>query len=531
MRRIQLIVAASGIVTAGLLGWTTGCVEKNPDRLGLSPDDLDASAPVVISVPACDGDPTDPANAKLLTKDCAIFVRSGEGASGDGTPEKPLRSLQKAIVDATSGSTHKWVIGCAADEFKENISITTSSLLYGGFDCTDLAKLVWSKDNKTKLTAPAETIPLKIAAPPSGGDVTIKGFEITAASITDPKKPGASSIAVIVNQSKLNLSYTNITAGDASGGLAGEDAEQASPMKPVTAVSNNGVAACADKGTGQSNGGTPIKNQCGATDYSLGGFGGNSVQDSGFNGQPGKSEPTVPNVAGAGGMGDQVCTAGDGGKGKDGIVGTAGMGSGTLNANGWTGSLGGSGEAGKPGQGGGGGGGQKGGATVCMGGPGAGPTGGSGGAGGCGGQGGKGGGAGGSSIAVVSINAVITLDNCTLKAGKGGAGGAGGKGQPGGTGGDGGKGGTGASVGLLNACNGGAGGQGGNGGPGGGGAGGHSLAIAYTQVPPTSMQEVVVMPGAFGPGGKGGSTGNLNAPNGAPGANGTGMGDGILEFK
>jgi hypothetical protein len=540
MRNAGFLMIATGLLSVAGAAWVSGCGTTYDDCVsgkigackGIYTDTTGAGGsggtggstattggggtggnpPVV-----CEGDPTmDPT---LVDPSCGVFVRADAAVDGNGDPETPVKTLQAAIDKATA--TGKWVFACTAGEFKESVVIAKGVEVYGGFDCANAKQWAWKKDTKAKLTGAPNAITLTVTA--AAKKVILDDLAITAAPSALAMK-GGSSIAVVLDSVTANLNRCDITAGDATVGVDGEDASAAPPVTPMKMVENDGKAACSALGANPATGGVELTNDCGGGVSSIGGLGGGSTKSVGQPGLAGDSAPPTANPLGAPGLADQVCASGgrggDGADGADGTLGPAAKGLGALDISlGWSGEIGKGGEPGSPGQGGGGGGGKKGGNTVCSGGAGAGPTGGSGGAGGCGGLPGGGGRAGGSSIALVSLNstnAVVTLVECKLKAGKGGAGGRGGNAQPGGSGGAAGLGGLGGASGLPDACDGGKGGPGGAGGPGGGGAGGHSLAIAYVQVKPTSVKTALT-PGSAGSAGIGGTVGNIMGLDGDPG--------------
>lgn len=547
MRNAGFLMIATGLLSVAGAAWVSGCGTTYDDCVsgkigackGIYTDTTGAGGsggtggstattggggtggnpPVV-----CEGDPTmDPT---LVDPSCGVFVRADAAVDGNGDPETPVKTLQAAIDKATA--TGKWVFACTAGEFKESVVIAKGVEVYGGFDCANAKQWAWKKDTKAKLTGAPNAITLTVTA--AAKKVILDDLAITAAPSALAMK-GGSSIAVVLDSVTANLNRCDITAGDATAGVDGADADSVAPPKPVTTGDNDGKAACMVAGGGQATGGAEAVNDCGDGTSSIGGLGGSSTQVSGKAGETGASVPPTSNMGGLGGQGDFLCNGGGSGfpgaEGDPGMAGKAGTGIGTLDSMlGWAGPVGKAGDSGTPGQGGGGGGGKKGGAAICSGAAGFGATGGSGGAGGCGGKAGGGGRSGGSSIALVSINsnnAVVTLNSCKLQTAKGGDGGSGGDAQLGGDGGDAGKGGAGLPPNLPAGCDGGKGGRGGNGGPGGGGAGGHSLAIAYNGLKPASTKSTLKpgIPGAPGIGGKIDGVAGLDGDPGMAPAEGT----------
>ncbi|MEO7332267.1 MAG: hypothetical protein ABI193_27070 [Minicystis sp.] len=536
MRQVGYVMITTGLLSAA--AWVSGCGTTYDDCLsgkigackGIYTDTTGSggsttsttgsggqggtggSPPIV-----CQGDPT--TDPTVVDPSCGVFVRADAASEGNGDPETPYKTLQAAIDKATA--TGRWVFACTAGEFKESVVLDKAVEVYGGFDCTNPKQWAWKKDTKTKLTGAPNAVTLRVST--AATKVLLDDLAIKASS-SAPGVPGGSSIALILDSVTANLNRCELTAGDATAGPNGEDAEVTAPPKPPKTAANDGKPACAVAGGGQSTGGDEIVNDCGGGMSSTGGLGGSSTSASGKVGAAGVSTPPTADMGGVAGLADILCGGGgNGGLGADGGLGAPGApgtGLGTLDSMmGWAGTAAKAGDPGTPGQGGGGGGGKRGGAMVCSGAAGSGATGGSGGAGGCGGHPGGGGRFGGSSIALVSVNsksAVVTLNDCKLQAGKAGDGGRGGNAQLGGEGGDAGKGGSGVPANLPSACDGGPGGHGGDGGPGGGASGGHSLAIAYNGLKPTAMKSTLKSGTAGGPG-MGGALGGVMAPSGDAG--------------
>lgn len=446
--------------------------------------------------PECAASPSD--DPSVLIDACGVFTSpGGDDANGDGTSQKPFRTLGFALMQA--GSKGSRIYACKGD-YPESISVPAGMQLYGGLNCGGNPWTVGGDGDRSIISAAPGDIAVRVLAGTDAAQETrLDGFEAAAANAT---LAGGSSIALIVEENPhVTLSNCTFRAGDAMAGENGESAPQIVPDTPIAAAANKGTAACTSATL--NNGGLPTTNSCSTGEMSIGGAGGDGtvlLGQSGQNGSP--PDPTMP-LSGMGGAGDVACGMGSGTTGANGVSGAPGAGGSGLGslsaADGFLGVAGADGGQGKVGQGGGGGGGRKG-AAGC-----AGASGGAGGAGACGGAGGKGGGAGGSSIALISLNSTVELLNVTLIAGLGGQGGKGGDAQLGGTGGKGSVGG--ASNGMLPAgCPGGDGGDGGNGGSGGGGLGGHSLSMAYIGKAPLGKPQM-----SIGSAGAGGLGGNNNA--------------------
>ena len=342
MRRIRFLVVASGLAMAGVAGWTAGCTNTDcKNYVTCKADEEDVALPPPV---ACKGDPRK--DSALLKDDCAVFVQADASSAGEGegTLEAPLKSLQVAITAATAGSTRKWVIACASGEFKETVLIGKNPVsIYGGFDCSDPMKWVWSEEKKTALTGPANAVTLTIAASTATELVDIQSFAITAAASAVEKK-GGSSIAVIVDGRATSLTSCTITAGDASDGQDGASGPMDPPAQPMKTAKNDGLNACSALGENKASGGATFANDCGNGANSIGGSGGAADRYSGDTGQQGTSKPPTAQTAAAG-LGDVACgsggTGGIGGPGDQGASGEHASGAGTLDRlKGWNGGAG-----------------------------------------------------------------------------------------------------------------------------------------------------------------------------------------------
>jgi hypothetical protein len=425
---------------------------------------------------------------------CGVFVSaSGGNDSAEGTKEKPVRSLAKAIELASQGARR--VYACAQD-FEEAVEVPSGTEIYGGLACEEGWAYIGGTA-KTTIAPDSEVIALTL----KGGEGTIH-IEDVVARAKDAETLGGSSIAVLVDEGAAEFVRCELVAGAGREGENGQaPSEPPGPMDPNDPAIKGeaGTVACMGLGSGNPGGAGAVNAICNVSFGGDGGKGRESVGMSGFTGGP---QP-IPNPDGwgLGGAADDGSGCNTGQQGMNGAEGGPGVGGtelGTIDALGYTGATGQQGAPGEPGQGGGGGSGAKG-KPGCNG-----ASGGGGGAGGCAGKGGLGGKPGGSSIALVSLNATLALRNVVLEAGDGGAGGIGAYGQVGGVGGNGGYGGLGnaSAPPPYPACKGGDGGQGGSGGMGGGGRGGHSIAIAFKGKDPM-RDGVSVQLGTAGLGGSG----------------------------
>ena len=430
---------------------------------------------------------------------CGVFVSSslGDDDAGDGTKDAPYATV------AVAAATGMHVYACAEtfDE-TEGVALAGGQSLFGGLDCADAWK---HGETKTALNGPADTIALVISGNGSG---RVEDMAITAA---DAVAAGGSSIAVLVDGSKVDFARCDLTAGDGADGSAGDSPDSGDLGGTA---GDPGVLGCEDTNLNATP--EPMQHSCVNGGTTKGGRGGIGDVSSAFAGTDGISDPMTTPVEENGGK-EQTGLAGqdacdDGELGADGATGQPGAGAsgqGEIGPSGHVGSAGQSGQAaGVPGQGGGGGGGTQG-QFSCDTASNAAASGGNGGSGGCGGDVGAGGAAGGSSIALISLDSVVTASASRFSTSTGGDGGVGSDGEPGGVGGLPGDGGA-NDGGKPQGCDGGQGGGGGRGGAGGGGLGGHSLGIAHTGTAPTIDDNTTITPGTAGSGGTGGDGGTDN---------------------
>jgi hypothetical protein len=520
MRREHCLVTVLGLVGSACL-LSAGCIDylaeyytplTDPNLVADGGSDAGGGG-TGGGKPDCAGDPS----AKNTLDDCGIFVQAdAAGSTEDGSRERPYKTLQKALDNLGDKAR---VYACGSAPLAEAVTISAGVEVYGGFDCA--AGWSWSKDARTQLDGPADSVALTI----TGEGAKVEGFAITAASPAD-MKGGGSSIAVAVGDVAATLERCDVTAGDAADGVDGE-----TPSDPVTkgadAPTMGAAGAPTDACVVQAavSGGTGASTTCddGMTSGGNGGSGGITGMPDG-NGQKGADGQPPDAVQGKGGSGADAtndCTKGtDGKNGGSGASGPGGSSTGdALSLAGITNGDVTDGKPGTKGQGGGGGGGAKSGVFCKVGamtfdGPGA--SGGGGGAGGCGGKGGGGGKAGGGSVAIVSLGTKVVLTEVTLAAGKAGKGGKGAGGQGGGAFGLGAVGGAASGqAGSKAGCKGGDGGAGGDGGPGGGGRGGHAIGIAYAKAPATAPTIKTFTGGMAGGGGDPGAAGGNSGVTGS----------------
>ncbi|WP_437710371.1 hypothetical protein WMF45_36595 [Sorangium sp. So ce448] len=501
--------AAAIALGCGSAAGSAGCSYAEDCTTTYSCVPLPGETPPALPASPCDGDPaTSPA------KDgCGVFVaRRGDDAS-DGTREAPVRTLQRAVEQASKPGGTRRVYACAED-FEEAVTLPSGVAIWGGRDCATEAWTWGGKDRFTGIAPAPEHVPLIVEAREASMTSTVFGVRLVAADAT---RPSGSAIGMIVREgAAVNVVSSEILAGNGADGAAGESAPQAW-RAPDGAPGHQGAAGClADWNEGA----PPEMTVCEDGRTSIGGAGGDGAIAAGGDGEPGAPAPAAGSVDnGGGGKGGRMtCTSGERGDagepGANGVGGGTGLEEllkyGTISARGWQGFSGQDGQNGGIGQGGGGGGGVGTNGQCRPVDPQGGPSGGSGGGGGCGGRGGQGGGYGGGSFGIIALHAHVMVDKTEIITGDGGRGGNGGRGQEGGFGGERGPAGYIAPAAYF-ACDGGEGGAGGKGGHGGGGLGGISVTIARADSSVHLTESADWTWGAPGVGGVGGDPDDDNA--------------------
>jgi hypothetical protein len=435
----------------------------------------------------------------------SVYVSTAGNDNNSGlTPDRPLRTLDAAIQQASDCAAGPCNVRIAQGTYDESIAILNGVHLFGGYnasfglrDPVTYAVTITSHESHTVI-ADGLSVP-----------TVLDGLTISGAILDT--NDGASSYALWVNDSDsmLTLSRVNLHAGAGAVGSAGVDGQ---------------VVAC----------------------DASGGLGGEATDCDSQAGQPGSAAGDPTHGGEGGGGGDNNCpdacpsinrdAISDGETGHAGEAGTHGSRgvaateqAGSFEGGGWRGTPGTPGARGQHGTGGGGGG--SGGTKrirACFGcGTLLGGHGGNGARGGCGGGGGGQGGPGGGAFALVVVDSTVSLETVTLRGGTGGPGGAGGRGADGAPGGE--LEGDVRSDGNMAHCgaidywsgNGAPGGPGGAGGHGGGGAGGLGGA-AITLVTAGSgavlkLAEVAISAGEPGAGGAGGISSGARGDQGKPG--------------
>lgn len=382
-----------------------------------------------------------------------IFVRPEGADANPGTIDRPMRTINAAILAAASYSPPRDVY-VSAGIYNERVQFISGVDVYGGYN----AATNWSRSaiRPTFQSDRVGALAQQIIVPTTIDHVAINctpGISLATHAI---------GLLVRQNSAAITLSACDVQSGPGFAGVAGSNgasgANGGNGGPGLSGASGGGGGA---PGSGGANaGGAGGMGGTGSPSPTAGSAGANGAGPGGNGGGGGAS----------GGSGQNGANGVNGGFGGSGSPGSNGAGGSTFNAAGVNGT---DGTPGRGGGGGGGGGGQ-GCPFICTSNDGGG--GGGGGAGGEQGRGGAGGAPGGSSIALVIDSATASSINSALRSFNAGAGGSGGLRGAGGSGGSGGPGGA-PDDDSGPGGNGGSGGAGGAGGYGGGGAGGMSAAV------------------------------------------------------
>ena len=127
---------------------------------------------------ACDTTKSPSEEACLVSEEFGIFVSpNGDDTSGDGTQDKPYKTLSKAVSEG--GAQDKNVYACDdGGGYSETLTLDLSALdghgMYGGFDCTSWG---YSTTSKAKLGGAS------VALSATGRhELVVEDFEVTAAN-------------------------------------------------------------------------------------------------------------------------------------------------------------------------------------------------------------------------------------------------------------------------------------------------------------------------------------------------------------
>ena len=262
---------------------------------------------------SCDTTKSPSEEGCLIDSQYGVFVSpDGDDTSGDGTKDKPFKTLSKALDSAASGQ--KRVFACAtAGSYSGAVNVSSAHdgvSLYGGFDCS-----TWAYSASTHSVI-------------DGGEMSLlkidgaTGFDIEDFDVVASDAAAGSSIAVWINAS-TGVTLRRVKA-EAGKGAKGADATPFTVAAKAGTQGNKGSDACSDP----SNGGTAVTTNC-SPGTSVGGKGGDggkggSSAGSGDTGQTGTAgEPGFGEtlagwscaVGGTNGGGNAGASGGAGGPG------------------------------------------------------------------------------------------------------------------------------------------------------------------------------------------------------------------------
>lgn len=463
---------------------------------------------------------------------CVYVAESGSDTGGEGTPERPFRSIARGLDVAVAqgvatGRVH--AVAVSRGTYRERLVLVNGVSVYGGYDADD----EWSRaeGNETIVLSAAVTdgrieglVAEGIRAPTvverltvragstllADPDVDVYGARVVRSTPALPALGGLILRELVVEAGDASDGRDGEAGGDGDAGARGERGSAGTTANGNTVPGGLGaVSVCGIETIATTRGGA------GGVGGGDGAMGCGTFEDSSTAGQPPSALATCVggtrgvacgcfNSGSAGGPGNVCATR----AADDGAAAVASPVRGTLVEGLWVGRAGDDGQDGAPGIGGSGGGGGGSGCNAAGWGP-TGGGGGGGGSGGCGGRGGRGGRSGGSSFGLVAVDSTFAVPGSTFRSGAGGDGGEGARGGAGGAGGPGGDGGPGGFVGGE----GGAGQAGGRGGPGAAGPGGSSVGALLCRA---DVADLALPPLQAGMPGRGGA----DAMGGAPGLDG-----------
>jgi hypothetical protein len=459
-----------------------------------------------------------------------VFVSPDGFDDAPGTLREPVQTVGRAVEIAVTGERPVYV--CNAT-YRENLLLTTSASIYGGYDCTR----AWRRTKDWAVLESGVGVPLVVQG--VDGRVHIERMALRALDATAVGQ--SSQAAAVVDSTDVSFARVEFQAGSGAPGkpgLAGANApgipalptgdkgDDTSTTDCYTPATPNGDPGflCGKYATGGNT--TTTARTCRGTHATRGGPGGAGGNvwlalnkpgcffrdsDAGDAGLPGQfhTGDGIWTNASAAQLGQ------NGAAGTDGLPASLGFGSivAGLYASSNAGGDGADGQTGFPGKGGNGGNSVGHSGDVC--GPDyrPGSGGGQGGVGGCAGLLATGGGGGGGAVALVIANSTVTLAFPRFVVGDGGVGGDGALGGQGESGGQPGVAGNAQSA-TYKGQSGQAGGAGGDGGDGGPGGGGPAIAVLYSGAAP-DVSDAIYEIGVPGTGGE--ATSGQNGPDGVTG--------------
>ncbi|NOU31562.1 MAG: hypothetical protein HOO96_26985, partial [Polyangiaceae bacterium] len=267
--KTTLIFAALAAASLPALSYGCSSVDCNSNgTCGNNPADSGAQSDAQPDAPpagcASGKDPKD--DPVCVTNDTGLFVDATAADGGDGTKERPFKTLAKAIEKAQDGKGVVFV--CGLGPYLEGVNVTGRVSLFGGFTCGS-----WAHAGGKSEAAPPVG-PALIAG--KGATFLAQDFKWTAEAA---QGDGASSIAVFAREAALlELVRNDVVAGAGAPGKPGDGgtAGNAGTMGTIPVGMTRGTGGLTD---------------CGGGVTSAGGDGGNGNGTLAQNGAAGDSTP------------------------------------------------------------------------------------------------------------------------------------------------------------------------------------------------------------------------------------------------
>lgn len=141
----------------------------------------------------------------------SLFVSPMGLDSDSGTKDAPFRSIAHAVSVASASKTPLDILICEGT-YAENLKVTASAGLHGGYDCR-----TWARTGARAVVAPSSGVALHIegvAGPMRMSKITFQSADATTAG-------GSSQAVQIVGSKGISIDHSAIVAGNGANGAAG----------------------------------------------------------------------------------------------------------------------------------------------------------------------------------------------------------------------------------------------------------------------------------------------------------------------
>jgi len=141
----------------------------------------------------------------------SLFVSPAGLDSDSGTKDAPFRSIGHAISVASASKTPLDVLICEGT-YAENLTVTASTGLHGGYDCK-----TWARTGARAVVVPSSGVALHIegvAGPMRMSKITFQSANATTAG-------GSSQAVQIVGSKGISIDHSAIIAGNGANGVPG----------------------------------------------------------------------------------------------------------------------------------------------------------------------------------------------------------------------------------------------------------------------------------------------------------------------